>query len=241
MSIILSPTLLLLGLPWLTRTGDFLSKGWQQLSWWMFVHWALGKDRLDMEVVDRAVSNCQCLLLCFKRLLSEESEREGFRHFEAWIKAFIIQCWIKLNSTISTNSHSPLETIRIKAPAGNEPELANAQKGKRTRIIIINNKEYYKVPLLKSGKYTMQLQYVHNEEGLMPQDGANMLRVLQFLELAHLWVRPHTPGSKARPWVPEKFLLLYTCSTKMLWQLPWVSCPFWWEHPLYRVWLSASK
>ena len=36
----LSPTLLWLGLPWLTGTGDFLSRGWQQLSWWMFMHWA---------------------------------------------------------------------------------------------------------------------------------------------------------------------------------------------------------
>ena len=96
-----------------------------------------------------------------------------------------------------------------------------------------NNKE----PLLKSSKYTMQLQYDYSEEGLMPWDGANMLRMLQFLELAHSQVRPHTPGGKARPWVPEKFLLLYTCSTKS----PWVSCPFWREHPLYRVWLSAAK
>ena len=40
--------------------------------------------------------------------------------------------------------------------------------------------------LLKSIKYTIQLQYYYSEEGLMPQDGADMLRMLQFLELAHL-------------------------------------------------------
>ena len=42
----------------------------------------------------------------------------------------------------------------------------------------------------------------------MPWDGADMLRMLQFLELAHSQVRPHTPGGKARLQVPEKFLLL---------------------------------
>ena len=41
----------------------------------------------------------------------------------------------------------------------------------------------------------------------MPRDGADMLRMLQFLELFHSQVRPHTLGSKARPQVPEKFLL----------------------------------
>ena len=76
----MSPTLLLLGLPWLTGTGDFLSRGWQQLSWWMFMHWALCKDRLDKEVIDRAVFNCQCLPLCFEGPLSEESRHEGFIH-----------------------------------------------------------------------------------------------------------------------------------------------------------------
>ena len=60
----------------------------------------------------------------------------------------------------------------------------------------------------------MRLKYGYSEEGLMPQNGADMLRMLQFLELVHSRVRPHTPGSKARPLVPEKFLLLYTCSTK---------------------------
>ena len=42
----------------------------------------------------------------------------------------------------------------------------------------------------------------------MPQDGAKTLRMLQFQELAHSQVRPHAPGGKARPQVPEKFLLL---------------------------------
>ena len=46
----------------------------------MFVHWALCWDRLDREVVVRAVSNCQCLLLSFEGLLSKESGQEGFRH-----------------------------------------------------------------------------------------------------------------------------------------------------------------
>ena len=56
----------------------------------------------------------------------------------------------------------------------------------------------------------MQLQYYSSEGGLTPQDGSDMLRMLQFLELAYLQVRPHAPGGKARPQVPEKFLLL-TC------------------------------
>ena len=149
------------------------------------------------------------------------------------MKAFIIQCWIKLNSTISSNSHSPLGTIRIKAPAGNEPELANAQKGKRTRrnteisYINITLKYNNKVSLLKSSKYTMQLQYVHSKEGLMPREGVNMFRMLQFLELAHLWARPHTPGGKARPpQVTDKFLLLYTCSTKCFGNYPGCPAPF---------------
>ena len=34
-----------------------------------------------------------------------------------------------------------------------------------------------------------------------------MLRMLQFLELAHSQVRPHALGGKARARVPEKFLL----------------------------------
>ena len=53
--------------------------------------------------------------------------------------------------------------------------------------------------LLKNSKYTMQLQYNCSKGGLMPQDGADMLRMLQFLELAHLRARPHALGSKARP------------------------------------------
>ena len=51
--IYLSLTLLLLGLPWLTGTGDFLSRDWQQLSWWMFMHWAI------------------CRLICFHKGLQE--------------------------------------------------------------------------------------------------------------------------------------------------------------------------
>ena len=35
---------------------------------------------MDKEVVDRVVSNCQCLPLSFKRLLSKESGYEGFTH-----------------------------------------------------------------------------------------------------------------------------------------------------------------
>ena len=45
----------------------------------------------------------------------------------------------------------------------------------------------------------MQPQYYYSEGGLTPRDGADMLRMLQFLELAHLQVRPHAPGGKARP------------------------------------------
>ena len=44
------------------------------------MHWTLCWDRLDKEVVDGAVSNCQCLLLSFEELLSKESGCEGFRH-----------------------------------------------------------------------------------------------------------------------------------------------------------------
>ena len=60
----------------------------------------------------------------------------------------------------------------------------------------------------------------------MPQDGADTLRMLQFLELAHLQARPHAPGSKARPRVPEKFLLPYTCSTKCFGNYPGCPAPF---------------
>ena len=76
--------------------------------------------------------------------------------------------------------------------------------------------------LLKSIKYTMQLQYYYGEEGLMPCDGADTLRMLQFLELAHL--RPQ--GGKARPWLAEKFLLFYTCSTKWFGNYPGCPAPF---------------
>ena len=31
----------------------------------------------------------------------------------------------------------------------------------------------------------MRLKYCYSKEGLMPWDGADMLRILQFLELAH--------------------------------------------------------
>ena len=55
----------------------------------------------------------------------------------------------------------------------------------------------------------------------MPQDGADTLRMLQFLELVCLRARPCAPGSKTRPQVPEKFLLLYTCSTKCF----YAGCP----------------
>ena len=44
------------------------------------VHWALCWDRMDKGVVNGEVSNCQCLPLSFKGLLSEGSECEGFRH-----------------------------------------------------------------------------------------------------------------------------------------------------------------
>ena len=37
--------------------------------------------------------------------------------------------------------------------------------------------------LLKSFKYTMQLQYYYNEEGLTTLDSADMFRMLKFLEL----------------------------------------------------------
>ena len=33
----------------------------------------------------------------------------------------------------------------------------------------------------------------------MPRDGADMLRMLQFLELAHSQVRPHAIGLEVRP------------------------------------------
>ena len=42
----------------------------------------------------------------------------------------------------------------------------------------------------------------------MPWDGADMLRMLQFFELTYSRVRPYALGLKARPRVPEKFLLL---------------------------------
>ena len=54
----------------------------------------------------------------------------------------------------------------------------------------------------------MQLQYNCNEGGLIPWDGADMLRMLQFFELTYSRVRPYALGLKARPQVPEKFLLL---------------------------------
>ena len=54
----------------------------------------------------------------------------------------------------------------------------------------------------------------------MPQNGKDMLRMLQFLELAHSQARPHTPGGKPRPRVSEKFLLPDTCSTKYFGNYP---------------------
>ena len=60
----------------------------------------------------------------------------------------------------------------------------------------------------------------------MPWNGEDTLRMLQFLKLAHLRARPHALGSKARPRVPEKFLLPYTRSTKYCGNYPGCPAPF---------------
>ena len=101
-----------------------------------------------------------------------------------------------------------------------------SEKNPETFYINITLKYNSKISLLKSIKYTMRLQYYYSKGGLMPWDGADMLRMLQFLELAHLQARPHAPGSKARPRVPEKFLLFDTCSTKQFGNYPWCPAPF---------------
>ena len=72
----------------------------------------------------------------------------------------------------------------------------------------------------------MRLSYYYSEGGLMPRDGADMLRMLQFLELDHSQVRPHAPSHQARPRVPEKFLLYNTCSTKQFGNYPGCPAPF---------------
>ena len=50
----------------------------------MSMHWAHCWDRMDKEVVDRAVSNWQCLTLSFEGLLSKESGCEGFRYLSPY-------------------------------------------------------------------------------------------------------------------------------------------------------------
>ena len=62
-----------------------------------------------------------------------------------------------------------------------------------------------KAPLLKSSKYTMQLQYDYKEEGLMSWNDADMLRMFQFLELAHSQVRPQATVGKNYPGCPAPF------------------------------------
>ena len=230
----MSPTLLLLGLPWLTGTGVFLSRGWQQLSWSLFVHWALCQDRIDKEVVNEAASSCQCLLLSFEGLLSEESGYEGFRHLSP---CRVNQSYLLSSAELSWTVQSA-STVIIQSwtQAG-----LNLRHGRRrtginpeTGYINITLKYNDKASLLKSIKYTMWLQYYYSEGSLMPRDGMDTFRMLQFLELAHSQVRPCAPGTKARLWVPEKFLLLYTCSTKCFGNYPGCPAPFGGNIPYIR-------
>ena len=53
--------------------------------------------------------------------------------------------------------------------------------------------------LLKSIKFTMQLRYYYSDGALTPLDGADTLRMLQFLELDHSQAKPHTLSCQARP------------------------------------------
>ena len=99
-----------------------------------------------------------------------------------------------------------VEQIQKVLQAGNLRQ--NLGKNPETGYINIMLNITIKCLLLQNSNYTMRLQYNCNEGGLMPWDGADMFRMLQFLELAHSQARPHAPGLKARPWVPEKFLLL---------------------------------
>ena len=60
----------------------------------------------------------------------------------------------------------------------------------------------------------------------MPQDGVDTLRMLQLFELDHSQVRPHATSHQARPQVPEKFLLCYTCSINQFGNNPRCPAPF---------------
>ena len=160
-----------------------------------------------------------------------------------WTKAFIMQCWIKLNGTIGIDSHyltgkQSESGLLLRASFGvlywkpwvgiqiGDPEQGTHKKNPEIGYISITLKYSNKMSLLISIKYTVWLQYYCSKEGLMPLDGADVLIMLQFLELAHSRVRPHAPGGKARPRVPEKFLLYYTCSTKWLGSYPGCPAPF---------------
>ena len=80
--------------------------------------------------------------------------------------------------------------------------------------------------LLKNSNYTMWVQYSCSKGGIMPWDGADMLRMLQFLELAHSRVRPHILGLKARPRVPGKFLLFIHVVPNAVANYPGCPTPF---------------
>ena len=76
----MSPTLPLLGLPWLAGKETSCPGGDNNYHGECLCTGPFCWDKIDKEVVDRTVSNCQCLLLSFGGLLSEESRCKGLRH-----------------------------------------------------------------------------------------------------------------------------------------------------------------
>ena len=74
---------------------------------------------MDKEVVNGAVSTASacCLALKDSYLRSQGVKDLDTQVLVIWIKTFIIQCWIKLNSTISINGYSPHKNaVRTRAP-----------------------------------------------------------------------------------------------------------------------------
>ena len=173
----------------------------------------------------------QCLALIFERFLSEESRcSKGGHTWSPYSVNQSIYCQV-LNQVEQYNQHqhslSSRRAIRVRAPTVNKPEWTgtetlsrNSDKEPWARNPWNKLHQYYTKNTIvrhlysKSIKYIMWLQYYYSEESLMhPGMVQIMLRMLQFLKLAYLWARPHTPGA-AKPGL--KYLRSSCCFTHVV-------------------------
>ena len=97
------------------------------------MHLALCWDRMNKEVVNGAVSNCQCLPLSFEGLLSEESGCKGFRHLSPCDLNESLYCPVLNQVTVQLALIVTLhwENNQSQGSYWKLPELTNAQKRKK--------------------------------------------------------------------------------------------------------------